>query len=327
VLGVNSNANVTILDTAFSYEDLYGHMLRIEAVESVFQDQFFSSFSNRVTIRNHSTGTSLPGFVQLTSLDPALNVHFSLPSIKGGDAADVIVGGPANFAPDCPFSNPIGSCTNRFFATVFEPTTNGLTAQDSRMIFSVINTQPPTGGVPVGGGGLPDPRFNPPPFLTGTLITGPAQVDEGSFADFSAAALLSNNTTNTAVIPDWSSSAFQISSAGRLTTDEVSANTPVAVVAVVTLGADTKAGTNMVTVLNLPPPQISNLQAAGANFGFTITGAAGRRYAVDRAPTLGNPPPWAPLTTNTADASGVLLFSEPKVVGPGSRFFRARRIP
>lgn len=328
LLGSNTNATVTIIDQALSYEDLYGHNLRIESVEDLFIDRFMGSFSNRLTIRNTSSGTSLPGTVRLTSLDPAFNRVYNLPAIPGRATATLIVGGLAPFASDCPFDHaPPGSCTNKFFATVFEPTTNGVTAQDSRMIFVVVNTQPPTGGVPVGGGGLPAPGFNPPPFMTNLLISGASQIDEGAFSDYTAAALLSNGTTNTAVIPAWSSSAFQISSAGRLTTSEVIANTAVAVRATVTMNDVTKTGTNTVTVLDIPAPQINNVKGTNNAISFTILGSAGRRYAVDKAIALTNPPPWVPLSTNVANLGGTLQFSEPRMLPPGARFYRARRVP
>jgi hypothetical protein len=239
----------------------------------------------------------------------------------------VLVGGALNFAPNCPFDHqPKGSCTNLFYVTILEPTTNGLFAQDSQLIFRLINTQPPTGGVPVGGGGgLPAPGFNPPPFLTNVLITGASQVDEGAFADYSAVAQLSNGTNDSAVIPDWSSSAFQISQTGRLTTSEVTSNTPVAITASLTIGSVSKSATNAVTILNLPAPQLSGLLKTNGSFGFTISGSAGRRYAIDKATAASNPPPWISLTTNAANAGGTLQFSEPRV--SGSRFYRARRVP
>src|SRR2546430_7426844 len=72
-------------------------MLRIEKSELVYVAQFFSSFSNRVTVRNPSPGTSLPGTVRLTSLDPAFKVDYPLAAIPGGSNTSVIVGGSANF--------------------------------------------------------------------------------------------------------------------------------------------------------------------------------------------------------------------------------------
>jgi hypothetical protein len=304
-------------------------MLRIEAFESVYLEQFFSRFSNNVIVRNPSPGTSLPGFVQLTSLDPSLNVRFGLPAIPGGGTASVLVGGPLNFAPNCPFDHaPIGSCTNLFYVTVLEPTTNGLIAQDSRQIFRLINTQPPTGGVPVGGGGgLPAPGFSPPPFVTNVLITGPLQIDEGAFAEFSAVAQLSNGTNDSGVVPDWNSSVFQISPTGHFTTTEVTSNTPVAIRASLTIGGASRSATNTVTILNLAPPQLGALVKTNGSFGFTISGSAGRHYAIDKVTAVTNPPPWIPIATNVANGSGTIQFSEPRVSGPGSRFFRARRVP
>jgi hypothetical protein len=103
--------------------------------------------------------------------------------------------------------------------------------------------------------------------LTGLMITGPANVNENSTANYTAAAIWSDGSTSTVTSSaSWSENSpyTTIGSLGVLTTGSVSANTLVTISASYTSGGITMTDTHNVTVVDGPPTLT----------GLTITGPA-----------------------------------------------------
>jgi len=96
----------------------------------------------------------------------------------------------------------------------------------------------------------------PPPTLTSLTITGPNPVNENSTAQYSALALLSDGSSQI-VDPQWllTSSLASISTQGLLTVSEVSSNTTITINANYMLNAATRTATNIITLLDVPPPR------------------------------------------------------------------------
>ena len=316
-----------------SLEDLYGHYLKIETIEDLTDpNNFFFPFVARLTIKNPSLTVSGAGFVELTSLIPTDKATFSFQPIPAGGSIVVDITASGNLPSIC-FSEgvDIGTCTNMFFATVFEQTASGVVAEDSRFIFEVVNNQPPTGGVPTGArSGAPAAGFQPPPILTNLSIVGPAEVSANSGADFAVLVELSNGSSNQLGSATWSSSAFQISPLGRLTTGDVVSDTPVTITASLSLGPITKTVSRQVTVLSalIPSTPKKNLgqprYLANGDFQFTLSGLPGRRYMVQTSFDL---KVWTDWTTATLDQTGELLITDPLAQLSSQLFYRAELLP
>lgn len=315
VLGVVSEASVTILDAAFSLEDLYGHSLFIEKLEDLFVDESFSSFSNRLTIRNPSLGASMPGFVELTISNSTASSRFNLASIPGGGSATVIVGWETNAFSACDGADP-DTCSLCFFATVYEHTTNGPAFQDRELIFCMTNSSPPTGGVPCPEGCVPG-TTNPLPYVTNLFIVGPAVVEEGAVGKFTATAQLSNGSVNTNATVTWSSSAFSMSG-GNLLPRPITNDTLVTITAARTAGSPPPQAAKFVTVLNLNAQLDQALRLANGSFRARLTGPSNRVYAIEASTNLVN---WTNLIQLT-NRTGSALFTNQAPL-PNRRFYRA----
>jgi hypothetical protein len=327
LVGLNSNAIVTILDPANSPEDLYGHGLRIVGNYNYYFPSN-TSFSNTLTIFNPSAGPSRTGLVALTetvgttSLTGASN-NYALPSIPGGGYFDLDVGGLFWSVNAGDFK------TYNIYASVHEVSaTNGsvLQPQHTRLIWQFVGTAPPSGGVPIGGDGLGAPGFNPPPYVTNVVILGTNRVEEGTFADYTAMALLSNGTTNTAVTPVWTNSPFLLSAAGRFTPGGVTADTRTVVTGVVTYGA-TVMGTSSVLVVDVREPSFGPPSLAGKKATLQLQGTTGRRYAIEANTNLAFPSNWTVLATNQILSNSLSPFVDPSAGTNTQRFYRARQVP
>jgi hypothetical protein len=310
-----------------SLEDLYGHYLKIDTIEDLTDpNNFFFPFAARLTIKNPSLTVSGAGFVELTSLIPTDKTKFSFQPIPAGGSIVVDITGNGNLPVDCS-SGDIGTCTNTFFATVFEQTASGVVAEDSRFIFEVVNNQPPTGGVPTGArSGAPVAGFQPPPILTNLTIVGPAEVSANSAADFAVLAELSNGSSNQLVSATWSSSPFPISSLGRLTTGDVASDTPVTITASLSLGPITKTVSRQVTVVSPSPPKKNLGQPrflANGDFQFIVSGLPGRRYMVQKSFDLKG---WTDWTTVTLDQTAELVLTDP-LAQSRQLFYRGLLLP
>jgi len=321
--------NIARVSGIASLEDLYGHYLKIDTIEDrTDPNSFFSPFVTRLTIKNPSLTVSGAGFVELTSLIPTDKAKFSFQPIPAGGSIVVDITASGNLPTIC-FSEGvgIGTCTNMFFATVFEETASGVVAEDSRFIFEVVNNQPPTGGVPTGArSGAPVAGFQPPPTLTNLTIVGPAEVNANSGADFAVLAELSNGSSNQLINATWSSSPFPISSLGRLTTGDVVSDTPVTITASLSLGPITKTVSRQVTVLSPGPPKKNLGQPrflANGDFQFIVSGLRGRRYMVQKSFDL---QAWTDWTTVTLDQTGELVLTDP-LAQSRQLFYRGLLLP
>jgi hypothetical protein len=64
----------------------------------------------------------------------------------------------------------------------------------------------------------------------------------------------------------------------------------------------------------------------GDGMRFTYLGIAGTNYALDRTFNLSPPVNWVPQLTNTADADGVLVFTNTPNTATNN-FWRIRSVP
>jgi uncharacterized delta-60 repeat protein len=318
-----TNATVTINDTAHSYVDLYGHGLKIVDNVSVYPLDPSTLFTNRLTLWNPSASSSFSGFVEVSGLDTNgfdyVTNRFSFDVIPAGGQVDVVIGSqaPVDFTPG----------TNYLYATAYESLETNNVPQDSRQILATFGTSPPSGGIPTGGGSLPLPGFVPPPTITNLVVTGPAYVDEGGAAAFQIVAQYDNGTSLTDVPATWTSTAFPISNLGQMTTDDLTDDLTVAVVARAMNGYSSITTTSRVTVvvpreasLEISPPSAGDVQ-------LRLQGTTGRRFELDVATHLVPPIPWTTLSTNQILTNGVLQVVDPAAAAEPARFYRTRQLP
>jgi uncharacterized delta-60 repeat protein len=315
-LGAVSNATVTIRDTAPSFTDLYGHSLRIEMNEVLGVSTFMDSFTNRLTIRNPSPSASSTGYVAVSGINVGTN-RFVFPSIPAGATTQVIVNGTGNY---------VFQGTNFVVGTVFEASATNDVAQDSQVIYITYGTSPPSGGPPSPGPGIIAPGFTPPPTLTALSLNGPALVDEGNAAAFTATAFYSNGATN-AVGANWLSSAFAISPAGLLTTAEVAADTAVSVSASFAYGGAVRAATGAVTVVNLAPVTLAAQSRSNGQFQLLLRGTTGRSYNLEVVTNLSELSNWVTVATNLVPVNGVIPVTDTTGSNVPVRFYRGRATP
>jgi hypothetical protein len=148
--------------------------------------------------------------------------------------------------------------------------------------------------------------------LTGLKVTGPANVNENSTANYTAAAIWSDGSTSTVTSSaSWSvnSPYTTISSSGVLTTEWVSANTSVTISASYTSGGITMTDTHNVTVVD-GPPTLTGLTITGpanvngnstANYTATATWSNGSTSTVTSSASWSENSPYT-----TISSSGVL---------------------
>jgi uncharacterized delta-60 repeat protein len=319
--GARSNAVVTIRDAAPSFVDLHGHGLLIESNQNVVRTNFNTVFTNLLTIRNPAATLSATGVVVLTGLDAGSGFfttdRWPLPAIPPGGFATVLVGGQGTYQ---------FGATNTVLATVFEATATNLVAQDSRPVFVVYGTSPPSGGPPPPGSGLMAPGFTPPPVLTHLAIAGPALVDEGAAADFTATAQFSNGASEP-VNADWRSSGFFISSAGRFEAAAVPADTTVLLMATAAVNGPPRTATGSVTVVNLAPLSLRALSRSNGQFRLQLNGTTGRRYVLEAVTNLSQSSNWSAVATNLVPTNGSLSVLDTGASNAPLRFYRARQTP
>ena len=94
------------------------------------------------------------------------------------------------------------------------------------------------------------------------------------------------------------------------------------------LGDGTYSNRNVPIQIVAGPPgynQISVQLLSGGSVGLSLVGIAGAQYALDRTHNL-SPPSWVPQATNSAGASGLLVFTnapDPTT----NNFWRIRSVP
>jgi hypothetical protein len=217
------------------------------------------------------------------------------------------------------------------YASVYEVSaTNNqvLQGQSSQLIYTFVNTSPPNGGVPVGGGaGLPAPGFNPPPTLTNAFIIGPLTLPENAVADYLATAQFDDGTISTNTATTWTSSLFSISSAGRLTTGSVTSDTPATIQAAVTYGSSTRTGNLSTLILDNRPLSLQALGISNNQLRLRLSGVTGRRYAIEAATNLASSSNWLAIATNLIPTNSAALFNDTGFPTNRVRFYRARLTP
>jgi len=72
----------------------------------------------------------------------------------------------------------------------------------------------------------------------------------------------------------------------------------------------------------IQPPRLSAAELADGVFRFRVTGTLEQPYVLETTTSLSGAAPWAPLSTNTVGAAGVVDFADPRP-GGSTRFYRA----
>ena len=99
-------------------------------------------------------------------------------------------------------------------------------------------------------------------------ISGPSSMNENSSGQFTATAIFSDGSSQSAPSPSWSviSGPGSVSSSGLLTVGEVGGDTTTTVSASVTIGGVTRSTSQQVTIINVPPPPtLVSLGISGQN--------------------------------------------------------------
>jgi hypothetical protein len=321
--GPISNATVTVFDTGFSPEDLHGHgLLIVSNINLVLTNGPPLVFSNRLTLFNPAPGASSNGYVLVTgALAAGATNRFHFTAIPGGGQSNLIVGGPTTLNGSLSDTN-----TYPFYGTVYEVLGAATQAQSSAQIFLATNSAPPSGGVPIGGSGLPAPDFMPPPLVTNLLVNGPLHVLENTAADYFVTALLNNGTTNTNVPAQWGSTLFAISTAGRFTAGAVTTDAPVVISASLAVGTNQVIGNRPAKVVDQRDTALEILPFTNSNARLLLRGTTGKFFVLDATTNLISNP-WADLTTNQISSNSALLLSDPGGGTNHLRFYRARQLP
>lgn len=218
-------------------------------------------------------------------------------------------------------TNPIGWGV---FAQLEEQVgTNWFTQDKDLVLYSVWPTnngfQGPGGGVvrinPTGGGAVVR--------LTNTTILGPLSVTEGTTNAYQGFARFSDGGTFTFSNTVWTSSLFSINTNGLFAAGSVSSDTPVTLNCYYVFNDKTNNAATNVTVLNLPPPRLTNFTVlANKQFQLTINGVPGRMHVIEATTNLATPTLWTALATSTIGPGGTLIFTDPAAPGLSRRFYR-----
>jgi Calx-beta domain len=326
-LGAISNATVTIHDSDYSPEDLYGHRLYIVSNINFYPNNGGSAFSNHIAIYNSSDGASRAGYVALTETTGGIYTDhsnsFPIPSIPGQSTYGLDVGGYWSV------SGNDGNIYN-IYATVYE--TSGASSlisqmQDSQWIYRFDGTTAPPGGGPVTlGSGSSAPGTVPPPLLTNAVVAGPLLIEENSNAVYTAKGFFNDGTVNASMSPTWTSTAFSISQAGKLTASSVQVDTPVTISGKLSFG-NTITKTFTATVVNVQPARLQGLGMSNQQFRLQLAGTTGRRYAIETATNLTGANNWIAFTTNQIFSNSFSLLNDPASTNSNIRFYRARQTP
>jgi hypothetical protein len=202
--------------------------------------------------------------------------------------------------------------------------TNWFSVDQTLMAFGVWpdlgGFQGPGGGVIRLDPGLTGAGFNP---LASVGILGSSSVVEGTSALYSGLARYANNYQYVFSNTVWTTTMFSITN-GLLSTGIITSNTPATLTAQYSSGGFTYTAVTNVTVLNLPPPALAQVQLfLKTNFVFQIQGVSNRNHVVEFASSLTNPIAWTPLSTNVLPGNGLLNFTN--AIGTNKmRFYRAR---
>ena len=169
--------------------------------------------------------------------------------------------------------------------------------------------------------GLTGAGFNP---LTSVNVLGANTVVEGNTNAYSGKATYANNYQYAFSNTTWTATLFNITTNGLFSPGIVASNTPVTITAQYSSGGFLYSASTNISVLNLPPPALAQVQLfLKTNFTFQIQGVSNRKHVIEFAGALTNPVVWTPLSTSTLPANGLLNFTN--AIGTNrQRFFRAR---
>jgi hypothetical protein len=192
---------------------------------------------------------------------------------------------------------------------------------------AVYSVWPSSGGFSGPGGGVV--RINPTGGgavvrLTNTTILGPLTVNEGSTNAYQGFARFSDGGTFTFSNTVWTASLFSINTNGLFAAGSVSNDTPVTLACYFVFNDKTNNAITNVTVLNLPPPRLTNFTVlANKQFQLTVNGVPGRFHVIEATTNLATPTIWTALVTNATSAGGTLIFTDSAAPGLSRRFYRA----
>lgn len=160
--------------------------------------------------------------------------------------------------------------------------------------------------------------------ITNVAIAGATNVLEGHTTNYYGRVNFANGTTQNFTNTIWLTSSFTIATNGIFTAGSMTSNTPVTLGVIYSFAGITSYAFTNVTVLNLPPPTITNLSLFGnAGVVFTLVGVPGRSNVIEAATNLSAPVLWISLTTN-APANGSFTYTNFSRTNFPIRFFRAR---
>ncbi len=183
------------------------------------------------------------------------------------------------------------------------------------------------GGVALLEPGLTGQCFCPAK-LTRVLINGPASVNEGSSAAYYGTAFFDNGSSPSFTNTIWSTSntnKFPITTNGILTAGSITTDTLISVVSYFSYLGAQQSTNKLVTILNLPPPMLSNLlRLPDRNFQLFLQGVPGRQHVVEATTNLTAPVIWSGLITNATSPGGFFLFTDLTATNFSRRFYRAR---
>jgi hypothetical protein len=161
--------------------------------------------------------------------------------------------------------------------------------------------------------------------LTNTTIIGPLTVNEGTTNAYLGFARFSDGGTFTFSNTLWTASQFSISTNGVFTPGSVTNNAAVTLACYYIFSEKTNSAATNVTVINLPPPRLTNFTLLPSKqFQFVVNGVPGRSHVIEAATTLATPTLWTALATNPTSPSGTLIFTDPASSSLSRRFYRAR---
>lgn len=285
----NAETKVVIRDTESDpVENRVGHGLKITRIESRGTNWDSGLFRALFTIKNPAPLPSFPGFIEFR-FDGNVIANANFDSVPAN--GELVVDAVASLG-----NGPDGDV----FALLFETTDNGAVLQDSGFaagFFGILGSAPPEGGVTQPNVGLKAPDITVPT-IKSIVIEGPANVNEGAFADYTAKVTLSDNTILANVTPGWRTSFFNISGAGRFTASDVAADKPVQLTATVTRNGVAKTATRQITVKNVPTtPIITSSATASATRGKPFTYRITARHEATSFDAIGLP---AGLSVNTS---------------------------
>jgi Regulator of chromosome condensation (RCC1) repeat len=206
-----------------------------------------------------------------------------------------------------------------------QPVTNQWFTVDETLV--TFDNWPAVGAVVGPGGGVIrlDPAyvgssaFNP---LTSVIVVGLPNVVEGNSASYYGVATYASsfkfNFTNTT----WLATLFKITN-GAFSPGSVTSNTPVTLTAKFLSSGFTYDSLTNITVLNLPPPMLTQPKLSGGNFTLQVWGVSNRVHVIESATNLSSPVVWQTLSTNALSPAGFWNYTN--TTGPvPQQFFRAR---